>query len=114
MATYAKGKLSGSTNGKSILVAGTSTGGADTIHTAVAGTTNWDEVWVYAYNADTVQRLLTLEFGAATSPLKQTIPAQSGAYLCIPGWVLQNAQVVKAFAEATNVISINGFVNSIT
>lgn len=111
MATYSKIALSGSTDGKSILITDTATAG-QTIHTAHA--TNLDEIWIYAYNSDTVQRKVTIEWGAATSPLEQTIPAESGAYLCVPGWLLTNSQVVAAFAETGSVISINGFVNRIS
>lgn len=114
MATYAKSKLSGSTNGMSILVTSTSSGSADTVHTAVSGTANYDEVWLWATNEDTVARKLTIEFGKTSSEVVQTIPAQSGAYLCIPGWVLNNAKVVTVFADTANVVSVNGYVNAIT
>ena len=43
MATFTKTLLSGSTNGKAILVAATATPGT-TIHTAVAGTSSLDEM----------------------------------------------------------------------
>ena len=46
MATYTKRLLSGSTNGRPIKVAATATPGT-TIHTAVTGTTDFDEVWIY-------------------------------------------------------------------
>ena len=55
MATITKRKLTGSTDGQSILI-GTATGtAATTIHTAVAGTVagSYDEVWLYAYNGGT-------------------------------------------------------------
>ena len=47
MATYSKQLLSGSTNGKGIKIANTST----TVHTAVAGTSDIDEIWLYAVNS---------------------------------------------------------------
>ena len=47
MATYSKAHFSQSTNGRGILVAATSTPGT-LIHTAVAGTSDIDEVWIYA------------------------------------------------------------------
>ena len=118
MATALKRKLSGSTDGRGVKVVATASAGT-TIHTAVAGTTagTFDEVWLWAYNSDTVDRLLTIEFGGTTAPddnVKVTIAAQAGATLVIPGWNLQNASVVKAFAAAANVIVIFGFVNAIT
>jgi len=115
MATYAKNLLSGSTNGKHIKVAATATAGT-LIHTAISGTSGFDEVWIYACNTDTTSRKLTIEWGGTTSPddtLELTIPAESGYTLVVPGLVLQNGLVVRAFAAVANVIIINGYVNRI-
>jgi hypothetical protein len=116
MATYTKRLLSGSTNGKQIKVAAIATAG-DTIHTAVTGTTDFDEIWIYAVNGSGAAVKLTIEWGEATAPdgnIEQTIPAEGGLVLIIPGLLLQNGLVVKAFADTTNVILISGFVNRIT
>lgn len=119
MATALKRKLSAAAAGnRGIKVVATATAGT-TIHTAVAGTTagTFDEIWLWAYNSDTVDRLLTIEFGGTTAPddtVKVTIAAQSGATLVIPGWDLQNGCVVGAFAGAANVVVIFGYVNAIT
>jgi hypothetical protein len=118
MATAVKRKLSGSTDGKAIKVVQTATAG-DTIHTAVAGTTagTYDEIWLWAYNGHTVDVVLTLEFGGATVPdqnIVVTIPFKAGLVPVVPGFILQNAMVVKAFAGVANVITLNGFVNAIT
>jgi len=117
MASYTKVKLSGSTNGKGIKVAATATAGT-TIHQT--GTANIDEVWLYAYNSDTVSRLLTIEWGGVAAPddnQKITIPSQSGLTLVVPGLTLYpsgTALTVAAFAATTNVIVITGFVNRIS
>lgn len=118
MATAVKRKLSQSTDGLGIKVVATATAGT-AIHTAVAGTTagTFDEVWLYAYNGDTIDRALTLEWGGAAVPdnnIVVTIPAQSGLTLVAPGLILQNSKTVAAFASAANVITITGFVNAIT
>jgi hypothetical protein len=116
VATYSKIKLSGSTNGRPIKVTQTATAG-DTIHTAVTGTSDYDEIWLYAMNSDTSDRKLTIEWGGTTAPddlIEVTIPAENGLVLVAPGLLLQNALVVKAFAAAANVITIHGFVNRIT
>ena len=108
--------LSGATTGRGIKVAATSTPGT-LIHTAVTGTTNWDLIYLWAMNDDTTARLLTIEFGGTTDPDDlevETIQPQSGANLIIPGWQLQNALVVRAFAATANVITINGYVRRIT
>src|SRR5436309_644759 len=103
-------KLSGSTDGRGIKVAATATPGT-TIHTAQSGTAanTFDEVWLWVYNSDSVSRLLTIEFGGTTAPddnIKVTIPSQTGLSLVVPGLVLQNSDVVKAFCGTTNVVVI--------
>lgn len=111
-------KLSGSTNGRAIKVAATATAGT-LLHTAIAGTTDgtYDEVWAYAVNSDAAAVKLTIEFGGVTSPddlIELTIPPEAGLFLVLPGLVLQNAVVVRAFAATANVVLIHGFVNRIT
>ena len=116
MATFTKTLLSGSTNGKAIKVAATSTAGT-TIHTAVSGTSSLDEVWLYAHNSSAAAVKLTLEWGEATAPdgnIEITVAAEGGGLVLIaPGLLLQNSLVIKAFAATTNVITITGYVNRI-
>jgi len=114
MATYTKLKLSGSTDGKGIKVSQTATAG-DTIHTAHA--TALDEIWIYAVNSSADDVKLTLEWGEATAPdgnIEVTIAGEDGLTLVIPGLLLTNSLVVKAFAATTDVIVIHGFVNRIS
>jgi hypothetical protein len=118
MATAVKRKLSGSTDGKPIKVVQTATAGT-TIHTAVAGTTagTFDEIWLYAYNGHTTTVTLTIEFGGAGVPdenIVLTLASKSGLVPIVPGLILQNGMVVKAFASTANVVTLSGFVNSIT
>lgn len=106
-------KLSGSTDGKPILVAATATPGT-AIHTATASTTTtWDEVWLWATNNHTAAVLLTIEFGGTTVGFQKasTIPVKAGETLVVPGFRVQNAAVIAAFAGTTNVIAITGHVN---
>jgi len=115
MATYSKELLSASTNGKGILVAATSTAGT-LIHTAVSGTTDIDEVWLYAVNAHSADIKLTLEWGEATEPtgnIEQTVPFESGLMLLVPGLLLQNGLTIKAFAGTANEVVIHGYANKI-
>lgn len=114
MATYSKVLLSGSTDGKGIKVAASSTPGT-TIHTAHA--TDLDEIWIYAVNSESTARKLTIEWGTADAPdgnIELTIPAESGLILVIPGLLLTNGLVVKAFSAAANTTIIHGYVNRIT
>lgn len=111
--TIEKFALSGSVNGKPVKVVAVATLGT-TIHTAVTGTTSFDEIWLWAYNGDTVSRILTIEYGGATVPDQNiivTLPSKSGVQLVVPGLLLQNALVVTAFASAANVITLSGYVN---
>ncbi|HJZ04488.1 MAG TPA: hypothetical protein VJ327_01335 [Patescibacteria group bacterium] len=118
MATALKRKLSGSTDGLPIKVVATATAGT-TIHTAVAGTTagTFDEIWLFAFNSHTASVTLTIEYGGATAPdqnIVSTLASNSGLQLIVPGLILQNGLVVKAFAGTANVVTISGFVNTIT
>lgn len=113
MATYSKQLLSGSTNGKGIKIASTST----TVHTAVAGTSDIDEVWLYAVNTSGSDVKLTVEWGGTTDPddtIEVTITAEAGLTLVAPGIPLQNGLIVKAKGATTNVIVVHGYVNRIT
>lgn len=119
MVDVTKQILSGSTNGLQILVVATATAGT-LIHTADA--TAKDEIWIWADNSDGTDRLLTIEWGGVSDPaniIEVTIPAlgtaaTDGPALIIPGWILTNSLVVRAFASAASVIKINGHVNRIT
>lgn len=118
MATVKKRILSGSTDGKPIKIAATATVGT-AVHTAVAGTTagTYDEIWLWAFNSHTSAITLTVEFGGATAPdqnIVVSIPSQSGLIPIIPGLILQNGATVKAFAGTTNLVTVSGFVNTIT
>ena len=116
MANYSKTNLSASTNGKQIKVAATATAGT-LIHTAQSGTAGWDELWIYATNADSAARKLTIEWGEVTSPdgtIEIFIGPESGYVLVIPGLIIQNSLEVRAFASVTNVVLINGYVNRIS
>jgi len=117
MAAVAKRKLSGSTDGRGVLVVATATAGT-TVHTAVTGTTpgTYDEVWLYAVNSSGVSVKVTVEFGGVTSPndlIEYTVPAEDGLHLLVPGLILQNGVVVRAFAATANVVVVHGFVNAI-
>lgn len=114
--SFTKNKLSGSTNWKSVKVTGTSTAATVLLHTAVSGTTAWDEIYLFAENTSTSSVDLTIEYGSATAPddnILVTIPPKSWPILVVPWLLLQNSLTVKAFAATANVITLNGYVHNI-
>jgi len=115
MATIAKILLSDSTSGRGIKVVPTATAGQD-IHTAVSGSSDIDEIWLWASNIHTSAVTLTLEWGGVTSPddLFKTVIQPNETVLVAPGWILNGALDVAAFASVANVISIIGYVNRIS
>lgn len=119
MATFSKLHLSGSTQGRQIKVAATSSPGT-TIHTTGTSSTVIDEVWLYATNQDTVERTLTVQHGNTTSPddwITLNIPAKAGLTVVLPGLTLSGTgsvgNVVRAFASAANVVLVSGYVNRV-
>ncbi|HEA67136.1 hypothetical protein LCGC14_2067720 [marine sediment metagenome] len=115
--TVAKTKLSGSTSGMGIKVVATATAGT-LIHTAAAGSTNYDEVWIWVVNTHTGAVDLTIEYGGVTDPdsliNKDSIPVEDGLYLVVPGLILQGGLIIRAFASQANVLVIYGYVNQMT
>lgn len=109
--------LTGSTNGLGVTVAATSTPGT-TVHTAIAGTTSRDEVWLYAQNndADGETRTLTIEFGGtgAGNLLVVPVPCKAGPVLVCPGFPLRNTLVIAAFADEASDVVLYGYVNRVT
>ena len=115
MAGFSARIPSGTTNGRMVKVAATSTPGT-TLHTAVSGTDDMDEIWIWAVNSDTTDRKLTIEYGGVASPddlIEYTVPAESGFHLILPGIRLQNGLAVKAFAATANVVMCAVNVNRI-
>jgi hypothetical protein len=121
MATFTKAKLSASTNGRGILITGTSSGTANTIHAAVSSSSSaWDEIWIYAMNNHTASVALTIQWGGTTAPddsIVVSIPSQAGLTLVVPGLILQDNGAgvnVKAYTPTIGgVVTVHGFVNSI-
>lgn len=112
-----KQKLSGSTDGRNILVTATASAGT-LIHTAQTGTTTgkFDEIWLYAYNSNASAITLTIQFGGTTAvndDIKVLLPPIAGLQCIVPGLILQNGTVVRAYANTGSVATIAGFVNSV-
>lgn len=117
MATYSRQLLSASTNGKPIAVAATTSPGT-TIHTAVSGTTSYDEVYFWVSNVTSSAATLTVQWGGTTDTADDmvynySIPANSPPIPIATGQVLQNGLLVKAWSGTANALNITGYVNRI-
>lgn len=109
MATFTPLVLSGSTNGRGILITTTATLG-DTIHTE-ASTSGLTLLYLWAVNSSASPVKLTVEFGGVTDPddlIEFTVPAEDGLYNIVPGMYLSGGVVVTAFAGTGNVVMVHG------
>ncbi len=118
MASYSRVLLSGSTSGKGVSVAAVATTGT-TIHTAIAGATAFDEIYLWVTNIDTAAHTLTIEYGAAGSATAHltdalSIPANSPPIPICPGLVLNGGLLVTAFADSANKLILFGYCNRIS
>ena len=116
MATFTKTLLSGSTNGRPILVVATTSPGT-AVHTAVSGSSSLDEVWLYAHNSSSASVKLTVEYGGVSAPtdvFEINVGAEgTGLVLVCPGVLLQNSLLIKAYAASASVVTLTGYVNRI-
>lgn len=118
MASYSRQLLSASANGRAIPVAATATPGT-AAHVAQAGTTGYDEIYLWVSNVTNAARLLTIEWGGTGNPADHlvhqlSIPANSPPIPVITGQVLQAGLTVALFADAANALNVTGFVNRIS
>lgn len=121
MATFSKIVLSGSTGGLGIKVAATS-GSGTLIHTSGTSASVIDEVWLYAVNSNgsAATRKLTIQYGGTTDPdhfIEQTINAESGLYLVVPGLVIcgdgTTGKTIRAICSTANEVMLYGYINRI-
>lgn len=117
MATFSRVLLGGSTNGMPIPVAATGSPGT-VIHTAVAGVSAYDEVYIWASNVSAAAATLTIQFGGTTDPTNDltyqlSIPANSPPIPIVTGQVIQNSLGVRAWSGTASAINLSGYVNRI-
>lgn len=117
MSSYSRQLLSGSTNGREIPAVAVATPGT-LVHTALAGATGFDEVYLWASNIGAVAAKLTLEWGGVTDPGDHmvkglSIPANSPPIPIVTGQVLNNGLAVRAFSDVASALNLSGFVNRI-
>ena len=112
MPSYTPKIPTGSTSGRLIQIANTST----TLHDSVAGSTHMDEVFIYVNNtsASDVEVTLEIEGTAAANQIIDTIPAKSGFVLMLPGMRCHDTTDIDAKAGTTSVCNALVLVNRIS
>jgi hypothetical protein len=117
MATISKVKLSGSTDGRPVIVAANSSAGT-TIHTGSGTATTYDEIWLWATNYNTSTETLVIQWGGtAGSDSMITTINPNETVLVAPGWLIKGnastALIVKAYSTTANKVNITGYINQI-
>lgn len=112
MATMTKIPLSSTADGDGVRVGTLAPidGSDTTIHTAGAGTTDFDRVTLYAYNNYTAAVELQLQWGDTTDPIILSIPPKSGLTLVVADLLICDGNVITASAGTVDVITLYGHV----
>lgn len=114
MADFTKTLLSGCSGGQMLTLTGTTWSNATLLHTAIAGTTGMDEIWLWAMNNSVTDATIIVAWGHQShSSIIQTISGQSGLQIVAPGLLLNKGFSVWAYGGTGNVIQVLGFVNRI-
>ena len=123
MASFSKLLLSTSLSGQATLITATgfsplTTG--TTIHSGVAGSSSFDEVYLYANNIAATDAILIIQWGTVTSGncFYNTIPAQAGRVLISDGRLINGGLsiyglVSGATPQACSGVAIDGYINRI-
>lgn len=99
-------------NGRQTLITATTSGGAQTLHTAtndvsVGGSQRQDEVTIVATNSDSVERALTVMWGGADAADYMLFPCPPAeTRLTVDRHLIGGGLSVKAFASTASVISV--------
>lgn len=106
--------LSGSTNGRPVKIAATSSAGT-TVHTATSALDEVDSIFLWLTNTDSSARTVTVQWGGTSDPddsmaKTYTIAANSAPTQIALGQTLNGGVVVKVFASVTNVVLATGYV----
>ena len=117
MATYSRQLLSASTSGAPIPVAATATPGT-LLHTAIAGASAYDEVYLWVSNVTGSAATLTVEWGGVSDPGSHmtkaySIAANSPPIAIATGQVLNGGLLVRAFSGTASALNVTGYVNRI-
>lgn len=111
--TYQLHSLSGAVNFLPINIAAITSASTTPVHTSHA--TNYDELWLRAYNYTDTDAILYLCLGGTATHqiMPVPIPAGVGIIPVINGDVYTGSVELSAFASAANHIALSGRVNRI-
>ena len=100
----------GCTNGNPLEITATDSGGAQTVHTGVAGSadTQYDIVNLFASNYGTKTVVVTVLVNG--KEVKKRVPRNAGQVPILIDQYVRNTQLVKVFADTASVINVNGTV----
>ena len=120
MASFAPVHFSGSTSGKPILIAATATPGT-IIHTAIAGATQFDEVYLWITNVSAAAVTFTGEISDGTIVAPDdlfaklcSIPANSPPIPILTGLRYNGGMIIRMFASSGTALTVSGIVNRYT
>lgn len=111
--TYQIQPLSANGNYLPINITSIASASPNLIHTAAS--TDFDELWIEAFNYSVEDILLTLCLGG-TSPhqlLSQVIPPGRGLIPLLRGNKVSNGLITSAFASSANKVSLTGYIHRI-
>lgn len=105
--------FSASTDGTPIPITSTDSAGANTIHTS---STKKGEVYLFIGSKSSVAVESWVELGDTVSPIRTLISPNQGLTPVLPGVMLRNGKVVKAYCStvSTSALFAVGWVNELS
>ena len=114
-------------NTGSIKITASTSSSRNLVHQTGNGDSNYEEIWLWAYNDDENDAELTIEFGGLSwaanpgqdinyrddSVLKFKVPSRKGLHKIFAGFILQNSLRVTAYSSSANKVILHGYVNKI-
>ena len=105
--------FTGSTDGTPIPITSTDSAGAQTLHTS---STKKGEVYLFIGNNSTLAVESFVELGDTVSPIRTLISPSQGLVPILPGVLLRNGKVLKAYCSTVSTAALHavGWVNELS
>lgn len=119
---WSKIVLSCSVDGRLIDITGILASTANTVHTAITGVGDFDEIFAYVINTATADREITFKWGVTVAGVTDVgrrqfsirVTQLDGPVLVIPGWPLRAGNIVEAFATIAGQVLVGGYAHRVT